>query len=492
MAIWHVDVLASGGNDGTSQADAWENIRSAFESGAVSGGDFIRIRDGAAQVHTMTASDCNIASSGSPGAPITVIGDNTSLNFWPDASDIKPKVDWGANAKEFKFNGDDYWVIKNLEFTKGEGETIGMSGCWGMRIENCDFTDDGQTPLMFIYAFNGTDCVIKDCTFDGLASFQVRATNGSRLVVQGCTFDDSNSDGLSASTGAAVLLENCTFGATTENDDSDIELTVGAVIVGRAVNLNSATEIVVNTARVNELAGGHIALEDYGGVKGAWFYETATALMESLAAASTSAGQRSGGSETVIKVSPKSGVSAHLPTLVKEWVLPVSGGTPYVDWWLQPDNTWAAVPVINGAGAEIYVEVMAWDSGTGQYVTRDSRDEAQGVLVEGAWGKIRLDNVLIDTAGTIIVRLWAFAYESGKFWHMDRLPEVEDENAFQEPPFVLDNALLLPSAADPDYPDPSEMLVGTSCANGTIVGTAVGVEHFSRVTVRPTVTVRAK
>jgi hypothetical protein len=447
MALWYVDTTAGGGNDGTTKADAWTNIRSAIEEAGLSAGDTIYVR--ANQTHTITDASLSPVVGGTADNPITIIGDTAALNIWGDGSDVKPIIDFNATTRYLALGGGDvHWYHQGLSFTNSDNAvgTVYLTTAVGVKFTDCAFSDGGTTPTRLLYVTNGGDGVLVDCTFGGggNTAYCVEAANGGHVRLSGSTVDGGGV-GVKAAEGGRCVLENCTLGNTTENAVADLTISRAGVIVGMGNSLNSTTETTFGAVHPWEQDGGYIALGDYGSTKGAWLKEGISALLESLAATSTSAGRRTGGAATVIKVSPKSTVTDDKPTLVAEWTRKVTNtGTPYVDVWTQPDNTWAAVPDTEGSDAEIYVEVLAWDAATSQYIWHDSRDEAsQQTQVEGAWRRIRVSNVAVDASGTIIVRVWSFAYEASKFFHVDRIVDVSGELAPIEPPFVLDDALLL-------------------------------------------------
>ena len=405
-ATWYVDTTAgAGGNDGTSKADAWVNIRSAFEYGSydAGGGDVIYVRRN--QTHTMSASDAAIGDSGILGNPIRIIGDNDTLEIWSeDSGDVRPIVDWGSGSYAFNASNDNFWEVHNLNFHKGEGYTIYLSNSRGWRFVNCTWTTaDGATPVYPIRVYSGSECVCEDCAFENSGVLRVEDSGGT--YVYDCTFDSAAAYAL-AVVSSYVYLENVVEGGTTPSTTAAIQLIECTIVRGRNVTMNAGTEIALAT----DARGKLVSLEDYDGTKGAWYQQSDMGILTSVASAGTPDGQRAGGAVTVIKAVVNAAASAYAPMKCAEFVKNLAAGdigTPDVTVYIQPDNADTSVPDVQGADADVWVEVLAWDVGNSEYKRFDSRDKAaQDAAADETWGAIVTENVEVDAAGTIIIRVW--------------------------------------------------------------------------------------
>lgn len=92
MANWFVDTgLASGSNNGTSMDNAWQSIKTAFESTTKAAGDFIWIRRTSS--YDGSAGKVNVRQAGTPNNPYRFIG-------WPRAQHDISSSDWTNGSNE--------------------------------------------------------------------------------------------------------------------------------------------------------------------------------------------------------------------------------------------------------------------------------------------------------------------------------------------------------------------------------------------------------
>jgi len=413
MALWYVDTAAGGANNGTSQANAWVNIRSAFESAGYAAGDIIYVRRN--QTHTMTDAACNVGDSGTFGVPIRTIGDQDALDIWADAGDVRPIVDLGGFSNSINWGSQGYWEVWNLQFNNGEAYQVQSNGMVNSTFYNCVWSDTGNTPTRSFSAASTLGLSFVDCVFSATTGYAMFCNN-SILSYTGCTIDDAASYGIYVR--GIVDLENVVFGGTTQND-RDIHLASGKVL-GRNVTLNGVTTDLSFDAS----AVGPIAIEDYNGTKGAWHKEYYHGVLDSFASAGTVAGARANGCITAVRAVAATVVSAYAPLLIHEYACEVTAGSKTVDVFIQPSG-WAAVPVTQGAASDIWVEVAAWDVATGAYLYFDSRDEgAQDAQVNDTWENIRVTGVAADAAGNIIVRVYQIRGDGADIIYVDRIIEV--------------------------------------------------------------------
>lgn len=399
MADWYVDSGAAGANNGTwgvAGEDAWQTLVQALTYNAYTAGDVIHVR-GNGIIYAEFGGDVSIADSGAFGNPIILRGDDGTV--WAGDSGGRPILDFAGNATEIIWYSDEYWRVEYLEFRDGEGECLdAYSGSLAMQVHNCTFTDvSHETPVEGILLGDGG--IVTNCVIGAKAT---RGIRNSRFCQVYDTTIDNCATGLSVNAGA--FLENVVLGGSIANT-SDIDLYSGQ-IRGRNVVFNGASEVSMAYPTNPDQMSVHI--EDYDGVKGAWKAWFYTGILNSIASASTPDGTRAGGSTTVVKAAANAYASAYNPLKCAEFVKNQTGtGTPDVTVYIQPDNADTSVPDTQGADADVWVEVLAWDTATGAYLRFDSRDKAaQDAQVDETWGAIVTENVEVDATGTIIIRVW--------------------------------------------------------------------------------------
>ena len=468
MALWYVDTTAGGANNGTSKTDAWTNIRSAFEWAGYAAGDIIYVRRN--QTHTMTNAHCIIGDVGTNGNPIRMIGDNDSLNIWADVGDVRPIFDWGAFFRYFYWNSKDFWELRNLEFRNSESYVIRLLSSSDVDFYNCIWTDTGQTPTYGVFMSGSGSSRFEDCAWSVAASIGALYVADAFARVRNCTFDGANRGIYCVGN---VELENVTFGGVSQNT-TDVYMYSGR-LVGRNVSFNAVGSDIYFHPHAGILP--YAAIEDYNGVKGAWHKECYYGDIDSFASAGTVAGQRAGGAITVIKVVAASNVSEYAPLLAHEEVRnDLTAGTKTFDVYIQPEG-WAVVPDTQGSDADIWVEIAAWDSATGEYLYFDSRDEgSQDVQVNGAWNKITVNNVAVDLAGNVVIRVWQKTGDGADIVYVDGVIDSSTE-----PAFVLDQIVSSESAAV--WPVPGDVEAGVTYGpTGTdYTGEFIGSAHVIRV-----------
>ncbi len=417
MAEHWVDTAAGGLNTGHTKIDAWTDITSWITHAKVLT-DFCNVR-GNGQIHPMAA-DKNWSGDGAFGNPLITRGDPAVI--WVGDSGVRPIMDFAANNVEWIFNGDEYHRLEYIEFRDGEGRTVEIAQSEGTELDNCIWTDNsGETPGNCIRN-SGNGTYITNCTFGSNVDQAIFAFPSGALTLRGCTIDNAIT-GLNID-GGCVFLENVVFGGSIANT-TDIQCTWGQV-VGRNVTFNAVTEVDMNAATPSRQE--FVAIEDYNGVKGAWKKWYYHGTMESFSGPLTPGGQRAGGSYWVIKTVANGNGSIYAPLLCRYWPVYValggSGSTLNQDVtvWIQPDNGDASVPDTQGADADVWVEVAAWNNVTGEYDYYDSRDKAvQNVQVDHAWGDIVVDGVDIGATGWIIIRMYCISTDT---FYIDRVETI--------------------------------------------------------------------
>jgi hypothetical protein len=357
-------------------------------------------------------------------SPLYMIGDNDALDIWSeDSGDTRTIVD----ASTYQITVASNWIIKNLEL-RGTNQYPWLSNGKFVRFDNCLWDCQGSTNPYF---YGASTAEFLNCAFTKSGA---QAKNGVYLGdgmfrFKGCTFDNWQY-GLYCAGISVIWLEDCVFGGTSANS-SDIYLghaTRWPALVSRNVKLNSATEISVaaGSPGLYYTPGLYLVFEDYDGVKAAWYRKHPLGVEQSFAAASTGAGQRSGGAATVIKcVENNSNVSANGPVLLAEFPVWKDDSSQTIDVWTQHDGVWATVLSTQGSNADLWVECGYYNDANAGRAWGDSRNEAsQNTQAEDTWVKIRVTAVDPNATGWVIVRVWAKRWEANKILYVDRIVDV--------------------------------------------------------------------
>ncbi len=267
-----------------------------------------------------------------------------------------------------------------------------------------------------------TPVILRNCVIANGATSEGIYVNEGAVFIYNTTIDGCT-NGIRVY-GGEVFLENVVLGGNDANG-TDLKIDNAGLVRGRNVVFNAATEMGYGTY-ARQFKGVGFYIEDYDGTKGAWRGENYFVARDAFAAASTPAGKRAGGADTVIKVNMDSAVAMAWDNVIKvaEFVLNQGAtGTPDVTVYIQPDNAGASVPDTEGANADVWAEVLAWDVALGEYKKFDSRDKAaQTAQVDETWNDIIVENVEVDAPGTIIVRVFCRSID---LFYVDRVVEVD-------------------------------------------------------------------
>ena len=147
MANWYIDVDASGGNDGTSWGDAWEEFDQLAWAG-ISAGDTIYISDG-----TYTTSMPTLTKSGSDGSPITIRAaqdaGHIGVMVWDGGDGTDDAINlngYGYITVDGEYDGNRYFRFQNNELTSDSPfiYSVQTRGNGNIIITYCEFIDSGS------------------------------------------------------------------------------------------------------------------------------------------------------------------------------------------------------------------------------------------------------------------------------------------------------------------------------------------------------------
>jgi len=416
-------------NDGTSKDDAWVHARDALEYSGYSGGDVIWFRRG--QVHEFGASHCTLGSSSNQDSIITHRADDGTK--WPGEGALaQPKITFGTNNYGVRFSA--HFVVRDLHFhAENTTQLLAASNSYGGVVcIGCKFEQDGAGSTNGMVGGNYGRHLLIDCDvdFDGSPGSNTCCLFRNTCAIR-CTID-----GGQYAAEFDVWLEDCVIGATTPPSVAMIKVPARWIArFDRPIMRNNVNHATLDYSGEwygyppLNLYGSGVCFEDWDGSKGAWFWlgPRWCGDIETIAASSTPAGQRSDGSATVLK-HVHDNVEWHPDVLARtaylhEQVKVVSAGTYTVTVYMQPTG-WGTPPDVNGEDAELWVLVLAWDSGNNRYEEYDSRNEAQTALSNNTWCPITVSNVVADVDGTIRIQIYQRKGDGSSIVYFDPTIEV--------------------------------------------------------------------
>jgi hypothetical protein len=423
-------------NAGTSVNNAWIHANDALIKAGIGQNDVIWLRRG--QTHLFSNANVAVALTNTYGNCVTVKGDDGTK--WAGEGGLARTIlSLQTYGKYFGMASKFFLRFEDLHFYQSAAGTYGIwliSTGSTAYFYNCKFEQDGngsvEGGMISVSSTPGpVICELCDFNHDGAGTGQNPHVAYSQISLYNCTVDGGKC-GFNGNT--MGFMENCVFGEDSDFGVAALRLTSGLGIPWRIRNVkfgtHCTTEFSFATGSYDYQFFNFLGLfqEDYDGVKGAWHSENPYFGDElAVASAGTVAGQRAGGAVTVIKVTADNiGDHAYWHRIhpVAEFGINTAAGTYTVDVWTQP-NGWAAVPVTQGAAADLWVVVLAWDTATGKYVEFDSRNEgSQDPQVNDAWHKIRLTNVVNDLPGLLIVRTFCKHDDPADYVYVDRTVDI--------------------------------------------------------------------
>jgi hypothetical protein len=403
-------------NDGSSQADAWVHLESAITD--ATNNRIVAVRRN--QTHTGTG-DTTLGGNGDIGAPIIFIGDQDSLDIWADAGDVRPIYDSTSSEHTILIEYD-YVLFANMHFKGDDNEYVLRCKRAIAHLYNCKAED------ACLYYYYDANWQLDECDLDISGTTRACIEGYCSVLARNCTFDGGDYNVFQVRHG---FFENCEFGADTQASVADIRVEAPANLMCRNCTFNGATEIVNAAASYNyDGLQTYAAVEDHDSTKAAWELDQvhsrneSQAVLSSFTAAGTGAGQRAGGATTVVKAVVGEDLFEAYAAMIYEVPINVDVATCDVNVWTQLSG-WSVVADTQGADADLWVEVAAWDVATGGYLYFDSRDKGlQDAQANNAWNKIVVENVVVDVAGTIIVRVFCKTGDGADIVYVDRIVEV--------------------------------------------------------------------
>ena len=273
---WYYDSSASGNNDGTSTANAWQTFQRAIDgTGGTKpvAGDIIYGRS-TAGVETIDATtsangaDFTNANSGSAAAGhIRCVGCDAS--WTPNAAQCEIQGDGGDKPAHLLncTTGADYWAFENFTFTgsniTGDIIYVATSAAEYWRYQQCIFQNGaarGTNTNLHRYTWfeqcqwinnttigaylPGVEAYFDRCVIKGNGGTGIYASGGN--VIEGCVIHDNAGDGIYGSTNLLWILNNVIDGNTSDGI-ALLAARVGHHIYGNTITNNGAYGIVHGT-----------------------------------------------------------------------------------------------------------------------------------------------------------------------------------------------------------------------------------------------------
>jgi hypothetical protein len=229
---YYIDL--DGGNDantGLNTGQSWLTIEQYTTTSVRAAGDIAYVR---ANTDEIPAGDIQFDEDGAfPNLPISIIGADSVVNDpWGDASDVKPIIDFNANARQFNLNGDLRWLFKRLDI-KDSTHAVAMFNiniATYIYFEDCDFSGASVSDNLDIVFSMPTK--FKGCTFSNADDSNITIDN-AMLIFEKCDFDGGGNTtdyGIRAvGSHCEVTLLESNFGQNVAHSISDLSLGSGDI-----------------------------------------------------------------------------------------------------------------------------------------------------------------------------------------------------------------------------------------------------------------------
>jgi len=248
MTTYYTDgTLATGANDGTSWADAWQGAAGLqMLCDTLTAGDVGYIRN----TFTLAAAiDIDVAS-GTDGNPIRVIGCNAA----GDVDGTKVLIDGdGAAANCLATDGQDFWYWDNVEFANATGHNVNASAeADDWRFHRCSSHDAGDAGFggywrrcLFSYteAYNNIDGIdySRDSMYIG-CGFHNNSGNGVNCiysnVFSNCWIHNNGTYGVYIDGNGAISFDHCVIDG---NQAVGLRIIWGQILIRGCMFTNNVT-----------------------------------------------------------------------------------------------------------------------------------------------------------------------------------------------------------------------------------------------------------
>ena len=230
--LYYIDL--DGGNDGANGltiGTAWLTLEQYTTTTVRAAGDIAYVR---ANTDEQPAGNIVFDEDGAfPILPISIIGADSVINDpWGDASDVKPIIDFNAQARRVQINDDQLWVFKRLDIKDSThaSQMLQVVIANYIYFEDCDFSgasvsDNVETAGTFPLKFKG-------CTFSNADVVNLRLAS-TRVVLEDCDLDGGGNVtdyGIQTSTqGNDITLIDCNFGQGVAHNIADLDIGIGNI-----------------------------------------------------------------------------------------------------------------------------------------------------------------------------------------------------------------------------------------------------------------------
>lgn len=392
-------------NDGLTPETAWKTIAKYTTVTVRSAGDIAYVRRD--QTHSYSA-NIEFDEDGAWNNPIQLVGDDGT--GWPGDQNIRPTIDFGANAAYFDTNGDHCWTFKRL-IINGSSASYGLFRVGGyfnwfynVLFKNCT---GGAYGVVFIYG--GRLVYFKDCAWEGNSNSSIEFfSNGEDAILEDCTFDNNATCIMFAGNNNYVKLLNVVFGGTTANSSWDINIgsSKRMTVIGKNVVFNDANKVNVGT----DAFQSRVLIEDYNGTKldnRAWYGEGEIVRNTTVT--------RSGGADSSAECVPKANCNPNAPLgLIEIPIWATASQKTYTIYIC--GSGWSTFPT----ASELWIEAYYYDGATAKRATLKS---TQVLTANDTWTEFSV-TVTPNSAAPLYLRGFLAKYQAGAKVYVDIKPVV--------------------------------------------------------------------
>jgi len=399
---------------GQAQGDSYYILKSfqtisQFTTLFLAAGEIGKVR--ANQTHVLAA-NITVSWDGDADNYIELRGCTVADDPWHDASNVRPILNFNAGARYLQFNGDDYWLAINLNFTNSTTQGIQVKSCRGVILENCDI----YACLRAIDYDSALHSTLRSCNLYAHTGNNTIDPDRSHIRIENCIFNAGGSEVEAIRMNySSVEIKDTTFGATNAFPNQDIWLCWSNEVL-RMRNVLLTTGLTFCPTEDSFFSYAHC--EDYQQVKGAhksWYLQGTVTKDTGVT--------HPGGANSSAKMEPTTYVYPLYPlTLVEDWLqgafkiwCPAAPTTVTV--YIRSLGAWTAYPT----NAQLYIMAEYWDDSAAKRV--ESPHSVQVLTDVATW-------VAFTTTFTPSVAGWAYVkvhlnkFEAAKGAYVDVKPVV--------------------------------------------------------------------